>query len=214
MATLMRFQTLYEGRWIFAILVGLAIVGSFFSGWLTLIFVVLIGYTFAFFRDPTRPDPADENAVVAAADGTVADIVEAEEPEVLKAPTKRVGIFLSIFDVHTNRAPVTGRITFRQHRKGMCLDARRAECSEKNEAMTWAFQNARATVVVRQLTGAIARRIVAWSKVGDELKRGERFGMIRFGSRTEVYLPLDAKVLVKVGDHVKGGASVIAQLPE
>ena len=214
MATLMRFQTLYEGRWIFAVLLGLAIVGSFFSGWLTLIFVVLIGYTFAFFRDPTRPDPADENAVVAAADGTVADIVEAEESEVLKAPTKRVGIFLSIFDVHTNRAPVTGRITFRQHRKGMCLDARRAECSEKNEAMTWAFQNPRATIVVRQLTGAIARRIVAWSKVGDELKRGERFGMIRFGSRTEVYLPLDAKVLVKVGDHVKGGASVIAQLSE
>jgi len=214
MATLMRFQTLYEGRWIFAILVGLAIVGSFFSGWLTLIFVVLIGYTFAFFRDPTRPDPADENAVVSPADGTVADIVEAEESEVLKAPTKRVGIFLSIFDVHTNRAPVTGRITFRQHRKGMCLDARRAECSEKNEAMTWAFQNPRATIVVRQLTGAIARRIVAWSKVGDELKRGERFGMIRFGSRTEVYLPLDAKVLVRVGDHVKGGASVIAQLPE
>src|SRR6267378_8485735 len=111
MATLMRFQTLYEGRWIFAILVGLAIVGSFFSGWLTLIFVVLIGYTFAFFRDPTRPDPADENAVVSPADGTVADIVEAEESEVLKAPTKRVGIFLSIFDVHTNRAPVMGRIT-------------------------------------------------------------------------------------------------------
>jgi phosphatidylserine decarboxylase len=214
MATLMRLQTLYEGRWIFAVLLGLAIVGSFFSGWLTLIFVVLIGYTFAFFRDPTRPDPADENAVVAPADGTVADIVEAEESEVLKAPTKRVGIFLSIFDVHTNRAPVTGRITFRQHRKGMCLDARRAECSEKNEAMTWAFQNPRGTIVVRQLTGAIARRIVAWSKVGDELKRGERFGMIRFGSRTEVYLPLDAKVLVKVGDHVKGGASVIAQLPE
>jgi len=214
MAMLMRLQTLHEGRWIFAILVGLAIIGSFFSAWLTLICVVLIGYTLAFFRDPDRPDPADKNAVVAAADGTIADIVEVEEPEVLKSRTKRVGIFLSIFDVHTNRAPVTGRITFRQHRKGMCLDARRAECSEKNEAMIWAFQNARATVVVRQLTGAIARRIVAWSKVGDELKRGERFGMIRFGSRTEVYLPLSAKVLVKVGDRVKGGASVIAQLPE
>ena len=79
--------------------------------------------------------------------------------------------------------------------------------------MTWAFQNPRATIVVRQLTGAIARRIVGWAKVGDELKRGQRFGMIRFGSRTEVYLPLDAEILVKVGDHVKGGASVIARLP-
>src|SRR5207247_5565119 len=126
----------------------------------------------------------------------------------------RVGIFLSIFDVHTNRAPIDGRITYRQHRKGLCVDARRPDCSEKNEAMTWAFENSRAIIVVRQLTGAIARRIVGWAKVGDELKKGQRFGMIRFGSRTEVYLPLDAEILVKVGDHVKGGASVIARLPE
>src|SRR5207248_9233180 len=137
-----------------------------------------------------------------------------QEHEVLRMPTRRVGIFLSIFDVHTNRAPVEGRVIYREHRKGLCLDARRPECSEKNESMTWAFQNARATIVVRQLTGAIARRIVGWAKVGDELKRGQRFGMIRFGSRTEVYLPLDAEILVKVGDHVKGGASVIARLPE
>ena len=210
----MRLQTLYEGRWIFAALFSLAIVSSFFSGWLLMIFAILIGYTFAFFRDPSRPDPADENAIVAAADGTVTDVGEVEEPEVLKSRTKRIGIFLSIFDVHTNRAPIAGRITFRQRREGMCLDARRAECSEKNEAMTWAFQNPRATIIVRQLTGAIARRIVAWSRVGDELQRGERFGMIRFGSRTEIYLPLSARVLVKVGDRVKGGASVIAQLPE
>ncbi len=144
---------------------------------------------------------------------TVADIEEIDEKEFLKARSKRIGIFLSIFDVHTNRAPVDGRIAFQQHRKGLFFDARRPECSEKNEAMTWAFQNPRATIVVRQLTGAIARRIVGWAKVGDELKRGQRFGMIRFGSRTEVYLPLDAEILVKVGDHVKGGASVIARLP-
>jgi len=116
--------------------------------------------------------------------------------------------------VHTNRAPIDGRVIYRQHREGVCLDARRTDCSDKNEAMTWALENPRATIVVRQLTGAIARRIVGWAKVGDELKRGQRFGMIRFGSRTEVYLPLDAEILVKVGDHVKGGASVIARLPE
>ena len=92
------------------------------------------------------------------------------------------------------------------------LDARSNDCSAKNESMTWAFRNARGTIVVRQLTGAIARRIVGWSQVGDELRRGERFGMIRFGSRTEVYLPLHAQVLVKVGDRVKGGATVIARL--
>ena len=211
---IMRFQTLFEGRWIFAILLILAIGSALISWWLTLFIVALILYTIAFFRDPNRPDPADQRAVVAAADGTIADIQELDENEFLKAPSKRVGIFLSIFDVHTNRAPVSGRIAFQQHRKGFCFDARRPECSEKNEAMTWAFQNPRATIVVRQLTGAIARRIVGWAKVGDELRRGERFGMIRFGSRTEVYLPLDAEILVKVGDHVKGGASVIARLPE
>jgi phosphatidylserine decarboxylase len=211
---IMRFQTLFEGRWIFAILLVLAIAGAFLSLWLSLVFVALILYTLAFFRDPHRSDPSDQRAVVAAADGTVADIEEIDEKEFLKARTRRVGIFLSIFDVHTNRAPVAGRIAFQQFRKGLFFDARRPECSEKNEAMTWAFQNPRATIVVRQLTGAIARRIVGWAKVGDELKRGERFGMIRFGSRTEVYLPLDAEILVKVGDHVKGGASVIARLPE
>ena len=210
----MRFQTLFEGRWIFAILFALAVTCAFFSLWLSLVFVALILYSLAFFRDPNRSDPSDQRAVVAAADGTVADIGEIDEKEFLKARTRRVGIFLSIFDVHTNRAPVAGRIAFQQFRKGLFFDARRPECSEKNEAMTWAFQNPRATIVVRQLSGAIARRIVGWAKVGDELKRGERFGMIRFGSRTEVYLPLDAEILVKVGDHVKGGASVIARLPE
>ena len=210
----MRFQTLFEGRWIFAILLIVAITCAFFSLWLSFVFVALILYTLAFFRDPNRSDPSDQRAVVAAADGTVADIEEIDENEFLKAPSKRIGIFLSIFDVHTNRAPVAGRIAFQQFRKGLFFDARRPECSEKNEAMTWAFQNPRATIVVRQLTGAIARRIVGWAKVGDELKRGERFGMIRFGSRTEVYLPIDAEILVKVGDHVKGGASVIARLPD
>jgi phosphatidylserine decarboxylase len=208
----MRFQTLYESRWIFAILIPLAVVATFFSTWLSLIFVALIAYTIAFFRDPERPDPAEPNAVVAAADGTVADISEVEETDVLKTRTRRIGIFLSVFDVHTNRAPIAGTITFHQHRHGLCVDARRADCSEKNEAMTWAFENPRVTIVVRQLTGAIARRIVGWAKVGDTLERGERFGMIRFGSRTEVYLPLSAEVLVQVGDRVKGGATVIARL--
>jgi phosphatidylserine decarboxylase len=208
----MRSQTLYEGRWIFAVLFVLILSSALIAGWLSLLFVAPFLYTIAFFRDPERADPADQNAVVAAADGVVADIKEIEELEVLKSQTRRVGIFLSVFDVHTNRAPVGGRITFRHHAKGLCLDARRPDCSEKNESMTWAFQNARVTIVVRQLTGAIARRIVGWSKVGDEIKRGERFGMIRFGSRTEIYLPLDADVLVKVGEHVKGGATIIARL--
>ena len=208
----MRLQTLSEARWIFAVLVVLLIVSWFVSGWLSLGFLLLIFYTFAFFRDPDRPVPSDANAVVAAADGTVADITEIEEPEILKTKTQRIGIFLSIFDVHTNRAPIDGRIVYRQHRQGLCLDARSKDCSEKNESMTWAFQNPRVIIVVRQLTGAIARRIVGWARVGDELKKGDRFGMIRFGSRTEVYLPLNAELLVKVGDHVSGGSTIIARL--
>jgi len=106
----MRAQTLYEGRWIFVILAVLAVASWFVTPWLTLLFVVLILYTLAFFRDPERSVPADPLAVVAAADGVVADIKEIEETDVLKAPTRRVGIFLSVFDVHTNRAPVEGRI--------------------------------------------------------------------------------------------------------
>ncbi len=210
----MRWQTLYEGRWIFLILVVLALGSFFLWRWLPVIFLLLIAYTFAFFRDPERVTPPEPDAVVAAADGVVADIVEIEETEVVKAKMKRVGIFLSVFDVHTNRAPIEGRVTYREHREGLCLDARSPDCSGKNESVTWAFQNPRATLVVKQLTGAIARRIVGWSQVGDELKKGERFGMIRFGSRTEVYLPLDATVVVKIGDRVSGGATVIARLPE
>jgi phosphatidylserine decarboxylase len=209
----MRWQTLHEARWIFAVLLILAIIGIWISDWLLLPIFLLFAYTIWFFRDPDRVAPFDPDAVLAAADGTVADIVEVEEPEVLKTQTRRVGIFLSVFDVHTNRAPVDGRITYRKSHEGLCLDARHLQCTEKNRAMTWAFLNPRGTFVVRQLTGMIARRIVGWAKIGDELKKGERFGMIRFGSRTEVYLPLDAEILVKVGDRVSGGLSVIARLP-
>jgi phosphatidylserine decarboxylase len=209
----MRLQTLAEARWIFAVLLILIVVSWIFLPWVSLLFVILALYTIAFFRDPDRLAPVEENAVLAAADGTVTDIVEVDEDELLKAKTQRVGIFLSIFNVHTNRAPIDGRIIYRQHRQGLCLDARRPECSEKNESMTWAFQNSRTTIVVRQLTGAIARRIVGWANVGDELQRGQRFGMIRFGSRTEVYLPLSAEILVNVGDHVSGGSTIIARLP-
>jgi phosphatidylserine decarboxylase len=208
----MRSQTLYEARWIFASLALLAIVSALFVSWLFLLVVPLTIYVFWFFRDPERVSPVDPNVVLAAADGTVADIVEIDEPEVVHARQKRVGIFLSVFDVHTNRAPVEGKIIYKKAHAGLCLDARHADCTTKNRALTWAFQNQRGIFVVRQLTGMIARRIVGWSKVGDELKKGEHFGMIRFGSRTEVYLPLDAEVLVKVGDRVTGGTSVIARL--
>jgi phosphatidylserine decarboxylase len=214
MQPLMRAQTLLEARWILLILAFATAAAWFVSVWLALVFVALFLFTVAFFRDPDRCVPRDPNLIVAPADGRISDIVDLDEKEVLKTRTRRVGIFLSIFDVHTNRAPIEGRIIYRDHREGVCLDARDPDCPEKNEAMTWAFENLRATIVVKQLTGAIARRIVAWANVGDELKKGERFGMIRFGSRTELYLPLEAEVLVKTGDHVFGGSTIIARLPD
>ena len=216
----MRFQTFYEGR---HFLVPSLLVASFgwwlagdWSGWLwlaippTLVFIFCVN----FFRDPDRHIPAGENIVVAAADGVIDAIEVVEETEVLKRPCRRVSIFLNVFDVHVNRAPITGRITYVQHHPGTYLDARDPYCHQKNEALTWAFAGDRGTLVVRQITGAIARRIVPWSTLGEAVKKGHRFGMIRFGSRTDIFFPLDAQIVVKLGDRVEGGSSVIARLPE
>ena len=209
----MRLQTLIEGRWIFLAVVLLGWAGLFFGlTWLAILAGLLFLFCVNFFRDPDRPVPPGDEIVVAAADGVVSEIIEIEENEVLKTRCRRVGIFLSVVDVHVNKAPIAGKITYRQHHPGLFLDARDPACSEKNEALTWAFEGAKATLVVRLLTGAIARRIVPWSQVGDTVPKRFRFGMIRFGSRTEVYLPLDAEVTVKVGDRVKGAETVIARL--
>ena len=209
----MRFQTLYEGRWIFCALILLAVVLWMIKPLLVVVPALLILFCISFFRDPDRVAPSDPRSIVAAADGTVTAVEELDESEVTKTRMKRVAIFLSIFNVHTNRAPLDGKVVYTRHFPGTYLDARNPESSKKNEAMTWGFENPQATLVVRQITGAIARRIVAWSKQGDSLKKGERFGMIRFGSRTEIYVPLNCEIKVKPGDKVEGGATVIAKLP-
>ena len=213
---MLRFQTLWEGRWIFAaffVLTGvLWSLRPWLTPWPTLLGVGLILFSVYFFRDPDRIAPPAPEAVVAAADGVVADIREVEETDVAHAKMLRVGIFLSVFNVHTNKAPIAGKVIYSKEYAGAYLDARDPDCSGKNACRTWGFQNERATVVVRQLTGLIARRIVGWSKVGDTLQKGERFGMIRFGSRTEIYVPLDAEITTRVGDRVEGGVTVIARL--
>lgn len=208
----MRLQTLREARWIFAVLAAVTILLGWWCPAASLPGVALILYTFYFFRDPDRPSPADPFAVVAPADGVVVEIIEKTETEVVNGMMRRVAIFLSVLDVHTNRAPLDGEVTYRRHYPGKFLDARNPEASAANESQTWAFRNGATTLVVRQITGAIARRIVGWSKVGDRVAKGERFGMIRFGSRTEVYLPLDSEITVKRGDHVKGGLTIVARL--
>jgi phosphatidylserine decarboxylase len=215
----MRFQTLYEGRLFFLIFIGLLVLSGVF-GWSVVGFIAFAGFVFClnFFRDPDRPVPSDERAIVAAADGVVADIIEIEENEVLKTKCRRIGIFLSVFDVHVNKAPIAGKVIYQNHFPGTYpgpfLDARKPDCSKFNEALTWAFEGKRVTIVVRQITGAIARRIVPWSKIDDEVEKGFRFGMIRFGSRTEVFIPLDADVTVNLGDKVLGAQTVIARLPK
>jgi phosphatidylserine decarboxylase len=208
----MRSQTLFEARWIFAVLVLLAVGSYFLWPWLVLLWVALIVFSLFFFRDPDRVAPPDPADVVAAADGVVVDVVEMVEPEVLKTPMIRIAIFLSVFDVHTNRAPMDGRITYSERHVGKFLDARHPDAATLNEWRTWVFERGATTLVVRQITGAIARRIVAWSKPGDTLKKGERFGMIRFGSRTEIFVPMGSVITVKGGDRVQGGASVVARL--
>ena len=213
-----RFQTLWEARWIFAAL--FVLTGArwgcraWITPWPTLLGVGLLLFSAYFFRDPDRAAPSDPRAVVAAADGVVWDIQEKEEPDVARAKMQRVGIFLSVFNVHTNRAPIDGKVIYSKEYEGAYLDARDPAVSDKNACRTWGFQNDRVTVVVRQLTGLIARRIVGWSKVGDTVQKGERFGMIRFGSRTEVYVPLNAEITVKRGDRVEGGVTVVARLRE
>ncbi len=208
----MRLQTLREAIWIFLVLAALLSLSFAFLPWLAPVWALLILFSVYFFRDPDRAVPSDPAAVVAAADGVVVDITEVVEPEVVKTTMTRISIFLSVFDVHTNRAPVSGKVIYSERHVGKFLDARHPDATRLNEFRTWGFENPGCVVVVRQITGAIARRIVAWSKVGDALAKGDRFGMIRFGSRTEIYLPPDALVTAKVGDVVKGGATVIARL--
>ena len=209
----MRFQTLYEGRLIFAAILILAAVGQVtHQTWLLILSGLLFLFCMNFFRDPQRDVPEGDDLVVAAADGVIDNIEILEETEFLNAKCQRVSIFLSVFDVHVNKSPIAGKVTYLKHHPGLYLDARNPECSKKNEALTWAIEGSKATLVVRQITGAIARRIVPWSQVGDVIPKGFRFGMIRFGSRTEIYLPLDAKLEVKLGDRVLGAQTIIARL--
>ncbi|MFZ4683576.1 MAG: phosphatidylserine decarboxylase [Terrimicrobiaceae bacterium] len=208
----MKFRALREARWILGILaVGWVATFALFP-LLSLVVAGMMLFSLYFFRDPEREVPADESLAVSPADGVVVEVSEVEETEFLNQRVKRVGIFLSVFDVHINRAPIAGEITHSEPFTGRFLDARNPDSSKLNARRTWVFQGPQATVVVRQITGAIARRICAWLQVGDSVARGERFGMIRFGSRTEADFPLDAEILVKIGDRVQGGQTPVARL--
>lgn len=209
----MRWQTLWQAKWILLVLAALTAAAWHWVPWLAVVGAGLVLFTLYFFRDPKRAIPQGPGLYVSPADGRVTDIVEMEESEVTGKKMRRIGIFLSVFDVHVNRAPAAGRVVYTKEHPGTYHDARSPMASTHNAARTWGFDCDGRTIVVRQITGAIARRIVPWALLGDRLDRGQHFGMIRFGSRTEVFLPLEASVSVAVGEHVKGGASVIAHLP-
>lgn len=207
---------MHEGRWIFLILITGAILGiAFHFLILTLLFGGLMLFCLWFFREPDRTPPADPVLAVSPADGTVTLVDEVVEDQFFKRRMKRVSIFLSVFDVHVNRTPIAGEVLFTEGRGGLYLDARKPEASVLNESLFWVFgpkEDQSRAVGVKQITGAIARRIVPWAQLGEQMERGERFGMIRFGSRTDLYLPLDSEILVSTGDKVKGGETAIAKM--
>ncbi len=199
----------------FLIIVGVVtLIAAILFWWLALLPALLFVYVLYFFRDPERVVSSDPLDIVSPADGKVIAVDEIEENHFSRQKMKRVAVFLSVFDVHVNRSPVEGKVLKVHHQAGEFLDARNPEIDVRNEAMNWLLETSRGQVIVRQIAGLIARRIVGWSKEGDVLAKGHRFGMIRFGSRTDVYLPLNCEVLVKLGQRVEGGASVIAKWPQ
>jgi len=163
-----------------------------------------------FFRDPHRAAPADETLVVAPADGRVTR-VSPLDPSDPKSPTV-VSIFLSVFDVHINRAPIAGEVTDVTYTKGRFVIATRDEASLVNEQNSLTIKGPRVTVVCKQIAGVLARRIVCWTKPGDTLALGERFGLIKFSSRTDLILPAEIEVTTQVGERVRGGISVVGRL--
>jgi phosphatidylserine decarboxylase len=170
--------------------------------------LALAAFVLFFFRNPERTIPDAPGAIVSPADGWVLSV---DEANLNGATRSRISIFLSLFDVHVNRAPIAGRITAAEYRRGKFHVASRERASRENEQNEITMEGEGTRVVFRQIAGVLARRIEFWKKPGDLLARGERVGMIRFGSRVEVFFEPRFRARVKPGDHVRGGASILAQ---
>jgi len=182
--------------------------------WLTspvwaIIPILLAVFFLWFFRDPERVVPADPGAVVSPADVKVTDISEFKQGG---ERFKRISIFLNVFDVHVNRSPMAGVIRGAHYKPGKFLNAMNPACAECNEQNTVTIEGDGHTIIFKQIAGLLARRIVFTKEIGDRIERGERVGLIKFGSRTDVLLEATAEVAVKVGDRVKGGSSIVAFL--
>ncbi len=189
----------------------MGLVPVFFGYWVVaLLFFALAAFMAFFFRDPQRTAPQDANVIVSPADGRVTriSVVNPDDPQ---SPTI-VSIFLSPLDVHINRAPLAGKITDVTYTRGKFLMATNEEASLVNEQNALTIRGEKVTVVCKQIAGILARRIVCWKRAGDELALGERFGLIKFSSRTDLILPPGVDVLVSEGMRVRGGATVIGRV--
>jgi phosphatidylserine decarboxylase len=186
------------------VLAGWHWVGAFFL-------LTALGVAF-FFRDPHRAPSPFSGAVVSPADGRIVTVVEIDEPDYLRTPGRRISVFMSLFNVHINYAPVTGQVEFLEHRKGVFRRAYLPEASVKNENNSIGIRSQEHRLMVRQIAGTVARRIVCRLTKGDRVQTGEKIGLIRFGSRVDVFLPLEWEVLVKEGDRVKGGITQLARI--
>src|SRR3954471_24747042 len=189
------------------LLVAAAVLGYFFW-WLAIIPVLLACFFLWFFRDPDRTIPSDPGLIVSPADGKVTDV---STVQLAGQSRTRISVFLNVFNVHVNRTPIGGVVKLVQYQKGRFGNAMGAISSEDNEQNIVTVEGEGQTIVFKQIAGLLARRIIFDKKVGDTISRGERIGLIKFGSRVDIILDPSVQVLVKVGDHVAGGSSVIAR---
>jgi phosphatidylserine decarboxylase len=180
---------------------------------LAFVLTILALWVAYFFRDPERAGARGPEVVIAPADGKVVLISEVDEPTFMGGRAVRVSIFMNVFNVHVNRYPVSGTVKYLHYNKGRFLNAAAEKASEENEQSSVGIETPRGHVLVRQIAGLIARRIVTYSKEGEQVQQGTRMGLIRFGSRVDVFLPLNAIIKVKVGDITVAGTTVIAELP-
>ena len=176
-------------------------------------FVVLACYFTYFFRNPDRTIPTDEHLVVSPADGTVQDVVELEDDDFVKGPCTKIIIFLSVFNVHVNRSPIAGEIKCQKYVCGRFRPAYKDEVGFENERHMLGIENEKGfRVTVTQIAGILARRIVSWVTLDDNMSKGQVYGLIKFGSCTELVVPRNVEVLVKKGDKVRGGESVLGRI--
>jgi phosphatidylserine decarboxylase len=174
------------------------------------VLVLLALFVFSFFRDPERVIPSEPGAMVSPGDGRVVVVTEEEHEG---RPGKRVSIFLAVWNVHVNRSPAAGTITKMEYRPGRFLAAMRERASVENEQNVFTLSTEAGELVFKQIAGLIARRVVSWKKPGEKVARGERIGLVRFGSRVDLWVPKEAEIVVRVGQNVKGGSSILAMWP-